>query len=120
MFQASNAFSLDPILQGIALKVTPQMNAGLTQPFTAMEVEQALKQMKPLTAPGPDGMPPLFYKSYWNIVGLDIIDATLSVLNSGSMPPYINHIFIALIPKTNHLQPQKNSTPLVFEMSCIR
>jgi len=60
MFQASNTIGLDPILQGIEPKVTPEMNAKLSQPFTAMEVELVLKQMKPLTALGPDGMPPLF------------------------------------------------------------
>ena len=96
------------------------MNAELSQPFTTMEVELALKQMKPLTAPGPDGMPPLFYKSYWNIVGLDVIDATLLVLNFRNMPPNINHTFIALIPKTKSPSIPKEFHPLVFEMSCIR
>ena len=82
----------------------------------AMEVELALKKMKPLTAPGPNGMPPLFYKSYWNIVGSNVIDATLSVLNSRNMPPNINHTFIALIPKTKSPSTQNNSAPLVFAM----
>ena len=100
IFQSTNPTGFDSILQGIELKVTPLMNADLTRPFTALEVEQALKQMKPMSAPGPDGMPPIFYKSYWNIVGLDVIDATLSVLNTGIMPPNLNHAFITLIPKT--------------------
>lgn len=63
LFQTANTSSLDLILQGMELKVSNQMNAALIQPFT-VEVEQALKQMKPMTAPGPDSMPPLFYKSY--------------------------------------------------------
>nr|POE81551.1 sugar transporter erd6-like 5 [Quercus suber] len=41
MFQASNTTGLDPILQGIELKVTPEMNVELSQPFMAMEVELA-------------------------------------------------------------------------------
>ena len=75
------------------------MNAELTREFNVEEVEQALTQMKPMTAPSPDGMPPLFYKSYWKTVGCDVTDATLFVLNLGAMPPHIYHTFISLIPK---------------------
>ena len=41
--------------------VTDDMNAMLLQEFTELEVEEALKQMAPLKAPGPDGIPPPFY-----------------------------------------------------------
>lgn len=99
LFTPTNPSNFESILHGIESKVTPTMNAELTREFKAEEVEQALTQMKPMAAPGPYGMPPLFYKSYWKTVGCDVIDATLSVLNSGSMPPRINHIFISLIPK---------------------
>lgn len=30
---------------------------------------RALELIHPLKAPGPDGMPCLFYKHYWDIVG---------------------------------------------------
>ena len=68
--------------------------------------------MKPLTTLGLDGMPPFFYKSYWNIVGSDVIDATLSVLNSGIMPPNINHTFITLIPKKKSPTSPKDFYPI--------
>lgn len=45
-------------------KVSNRMNALLNREFQATEVEKALKQMHPMTAPGPDGMPPLFYQHY--------------------------------------------------------
>ena len=75
------------------------MNADLTREFTADEVEFALKQMKPLTAPGSDGMSPIFFKSCWNFIGHDVIDASLAILNSGNMPASLNHTYISLIPK---------------------
>ena len=112
IFQSANTVGFDPILQGIEPKVTTQMNADFTRPFIAIEVKQALKQMKPITTPGPNGMPPIFYKSYWNIVGSDVINATLSVLNSGIMPPNINHTFITLIPKTKSLTNPKDFRPI--------
>ena len=96
------------------------MNAELIRPFSALEVKQALKQMKPLTAPSPDDMPPLFFKSYWSIVGNDVIEATLSVLNNGVMPAKINHTFISLIPKINAQPILKTSVQLAFAMSYIK
>lgn len=91
--------NFETILQGVECKVTPAMNAYLTKDFTIGEVEQAIKQMKAMTEPGPDGMPPLFYKFYGNIVGQDVTAACLSVLNTGSLRSNINHNFFTLIPK---------------------
>ena len=36
------------------------MNNILTTTFTEVEVEKALRQMKPLKSPGPDGIPQFF------------------------------------------------------------
>lgn len=63
IFTSSNPFDFEPILRGVEPKIMIEMNASLTREFIAEEVELALKQMKSLTAPGPNGMPPLFYKS---------------------------------------------------------
>ena len=112
MFTLSNPTSFDSILDGIDTKVTTTMNAELNKCFTVEEVEQALKQMKPMTAPGPDGMPPIFYKAYWSTVGPDVIDATLSILNSGTMPPLLNHTFISLIPKIKSPERAKVFRPI--------
>ena len=54
--------------------------------FHIEEVEVALKQMAPLKAPGPDGMPPLFYQSYWSLLGSDVSTTILHYLNSSSLP----------------------------------
>ena len=55
--------------------------------------------MAPLTAPGPNGMPPIFYKYFWHIVGGDVTNAVLTALNYGYVSESLNHTFIALIPK---------------------
>ena len=79
--------------------VINDMNAQLSQDFMEWEVEAALKQMAPLKAPGPDGMPPFFYQNYWNLVGNDVTKTILSYLNSATLPHPLNHTFISLIPK---------------------
>ena len=49
------------ILEAVKPLVSEGMNAQLLRPFLREEVEVAIKQMKPISTPGPDDMPPLFY-----------------------------------------------------------
>ena len=48
------------LIDAIHTKVIDRMNFRLLQKFHASEVELALKQMHPMKAPGPNGMPPYF------------------------------------------------------------
>jgi hypothetical protein len=50
-------------------------------------------------APGPDGMPAIFYKRFWHVVGPKVQEEVLSVLIRGSMPLGWNVTTIVLIPK---------------------
>ena len=52
------------MLDGVQRVVNEEMQADLARPYTVEEVERAIKEMAPLKAPGPDGMPPLFYQTY--------------------------------------------------------
>ena len=51
------------------------MNTLLDREFTRVEVDAALSQMAPLKAPGPDGMPPIFFQHYWGDIGSDVAAA---------------------------------------------
>ena len=55
--------------------------------------------MAPLKAPGPDGMPSLFFQYYWNLIGDDVSHSILHFLNTASFPENFNHTFLTLIPK---------------------
>ena len=61
--------------------------------------------MHPIKSPGPDGMPPIFFQKYWNIVGQNVSDCILNILSVGVMPLEMNETHIDLIPKTKN--PQK-------------
>ena len=84
--------------------ITKEVNSKLSSKFTHLEVKQTINQMAPLKAPGPDGMPPLFYQHYWNLIGDDISNTVLHYLNLTTLPEHLNHTFITLIPKKkNHV-----------------
>ena len=61
LFSTANLNLEADSLKKIPCMVTDLMNAELVKEFTEVEVKEALNQMAPLKAPGPDGMPPLVY-----------------------------------------------------------
>ena len=99
LFRTTGPTEIQQVTRNVPRVVSEDMNNSLSQDYTAEEVEIAIKQMAPQTAPGPDGMPPLFYQTFWQLVGEDITAAVLSSLNSGKILQAINHTYITLIPK---------------------
>lgn len=86
------------IINGLAGRVNAEMNKDLTQAYSKKEVCSALNQMTPTKAPGSDGMAPIFYKKYQNIVRKDATATVLEALNKCEFQSSINHTFITLIP----------------------
>lgn len=90
---------MEDALRGLKPKVSPEMNAYMSQPYTEEEITEALAQMCPTKAPGPDGLPAAFYQKHWKSVKEGVISTCLHILNnSGTIAP-LNHTYIALIPK---------------------
>ena len=75
------------------------MNNKLSADFKAWEVHEAVKQMTFLKAPGPNGMPPIFFQNFWLLVGVEVTTFVLQFLNTTTFPSHLNHTFIFLIPK---------------------
>lgn len=75
------------------------MNHTLNLQFTEHEILQALKQIHPAKAPGPDGFPACFYQHYWSEIGPDTLKTTLNILNDNKPANNINHTLLTLIPK---------------------
>ena len=68
--------------------------------------------MGDLKAPGPDGMPALFYKKYWDIVGNDVSREVIDLLNGGPMQSGWNDTVVVLIPKVNNPDKLKDLRPI--------
>jgi hypothetical protein len=48
--------------------ITDEMNWELTKPYSAEEVSDALFQIGPLKAPGPDGFPARFFQRNCSVI----------------------------------------------------
>ena len=96
----TSAAPIDPqeTLLSIHTLVSAQMNEKLSAEFKAWEVHAAVKQMAPLKAPGSDGMPPVFFQKFWPLIGNEVTDSVLHLLNTATLPLHLNHTFISLIP----------------------
>ena len=105
IYKSNQPISFEASLKSITNRVSPDMNEELLTDFKAKEVWFALKQMHPTKAPGPDGMSPIFFKHYWDIVGPEVVKCVLTALNLGIMPSGLNETHICLIPKVK--SPQK-------------
>ena len=102
LFKSTNPINLESTTQFIYPTISDEMNTSLVANFEALEVQEAIKQMAHLKAPGPDGMPPVFYQDYWELLGEDVTSSVLYFLNSASLPANLNHTFITLIPKVKN------------------
>ncbi|GAU34899.1 hypothetical protein TSUD_144300 [Trifolium subterraneum] len=111
LFKA-NATIHEPILSLIAPKVTQEDNERLVAPITREELKEALFQMHPDKAPGPDGFNPAFYQHFWEMCGNDIFEAAKEWLDRGFFPSSLNDTNICLIPKCENPVSMKDMRPI--------
>ncbi|KAL6138050.1 hypothetical protein ACLB2K_063336 [Fragaria x ananassa] len=82
LFKTSNSTMDFEDLHGVPRVITEEVNQSLMREVTAEEVWRALKQMHPSKAPGPDGLSPIFYQQFWDVVGGDVVEGVKGFLYS--------------------------------------
>ncbi|KAK6121388.1 hypothetical protein DH2020_044870 [Rehmannia glutinosa] len=92
---------MEQIISAVRTRIPADFAEDLERPFTSDEVKKAIFSMGPLKAPGPDGFQPIFFQKNWDIVGPDLVDMALNILNNGQSIGDFNNTHVVLIPKSS-------------------
>jgi hypothetical protein len=92
--------------------VDDQMNTKLCECFSEKEISDALFQIGPLKAPGPDGFPAHFFQRNWGLFRDDVVRAVQHFFTSGVMPDAVNDTAIVMIPKKKDPEDLKDFRPI--------
>jgi len=112
LFRTSGGQVSQHLLDAVETKIMSHMNECLMKEFTSDEMRKALDGIGDLKAPGPEGMPAIFYKNFWDTVGNQVVEEVLGVLNGGPIPEEWNETTIVLIPKVRKPELVKDLWPI--------
>lgn len=102
LFTADASLCADPILDHIDTRVTDIMNDGLCSDFSDKEIADALFQIGPLKAPGPDGFLARMFQGNWAITKDQVIAGVKEFFRTGVMLVGVKNTSIVLIPKVDN------------------
>lgn len=93
-------------------QVTDIQNEALLSEITLAEVKEAVFSMHPDKSPGPDGLNPSFFQSFWSIIGMDVFKFCQDFMNTGELPREVNQTTVCLIPKVKQPQSMTELRPI--------
>ena len=94
--------------------VPSDMKTELKQPLSLAELKQAVDEMKPGKAPGPDGTILEFYKQFWECIGEDFHRMITESVAQGRLPAGVTHGMITLLHKGGTRQALTNWRPITL------
>lgn len=69
IFSSSGPSNLSVFTQGFIPRISEEINSHLTSNITHVEIKRAVFDIHPSKAPGENGLIPLVFQHYWNVIG---------------------------------------------------
>lgn len=89
----------DRITHLISPVISAESAALLEKPVTVEEIKKTMFNMPLNKAPGPDGFTTEFFKSYWSVVGEDVVATIQSFFDYVLLLKELNATILTLVPK---------------------
>ncbi|CAM2115579.1 unnamed protein product [Caretta caretta] len=116
----TSLFSPDPTNPGacrVLWEELPMVSVGdrdrLELPLTLAEFSEALRRMPTNKSPGTDGLT-VFYCTFWDILGPDLVTVWAESLQSGVLPLLCRQAVLALLSKKGDLCDLRNWHPVLL------
>ena len=83
----------------ISPRVTDEMKRVLRQPFSLEEVDGAITALPKLSCPCEDGLSPLFFKKYWDVIKHLVYEGFQEIVDKGALPQRFGGGLVFLVPQ---------------------
>ena len=102
---------VDEILEGLP-RLGEASSASLGSIISFDELSAAVKQLSCGRSPGIDGLLAEFYKTFWTLLGEDLMEVFQGCLDSGTLPLSCTRAVLTLLPKKGDLGLLQNWRPV--------
>jgi len=94
--------------------------AALIKPFLLEEFKAAIWECDSYKCPGPDGINLGFFKDFWDLLKIDLLNIFGEFFRHGKLTKGLNSTFIALIPKVESPQRVADFRPISLVSSVYK
>jgi hypothetical protein len=112
LYYVDREVDADELLSMLHRSISEDMNQSLCREFSDEEVGDALFQIGPIKAPGPDGLPGRFFQRNWAVMKQEVTTAVKDFFRTGQMAEGINDTVIVLIPKVSNPESLADYRPI--------
>ncbi|XP_038687586.1 uncharacterized protein LOC119986972 [Tripterygium wilfordii] len=99
LFTADGSCDISLAARNSFPELNPEHREIIAASFRHEDIKQALFDMAPFKAPGPDGFHAGFYQRMWDVIGMDLCCLAMQFFETGHLPQGINDTLLVLIPK---------------------
>ncbi|GAU51891.1 hypothetical protein TSUD_416760 [Trifolium subterraneum] len=108
-------------ISGLCFKsLSVEEGAELTKPFLLEEIKKAIWDCDSFKSPGPDGVNLGFFKDFWEVLKIDLLNFFSEFHRQGILSKGLNSTFIALIPKVDNPQRVADFRPIALVNSVYK